>query len=421
MGKTRGAWVVATAVAVAGIATGMPSRASEPSAGTVDRDHPAITWTGSTIAQQGGVGTETGCVIAVPDPTCDTFALTIGDLSPVPPADGETPTPPADDVRIAIAPDDAPLAGLAEFDLYVYDADGNEIARSTELGSADAITLFEPAAGVYTVAVQDVLSEPGATYAARADVLAAEPVPAADPENPCGLEGAPGGQVTDPVGAAAVIGDPTAALEPESDEVISLDVLVLLDGIAQADAEAIYAKAARSYEPLGITLHAAEYRAVDVVQPDNDASAMIAKAKALVGGKRPAGIDIVELLTDQDIQQLGQAAVAGLADCIGGVAHPDRAFLVAEGNTPENLAFGPVVFDYEARTNVTAHEIGHLMGGQHHYANCVEGIQAEDVHDDGTVEVSPCTLMFNAADFLGYNFDTLNGRIVRGSAIRYAR
>ena len=61
------------------------------------------------------------------------------------------------------------------------------------------------------------------------------------------------------------------------------------------------------------------------------------------------------------------------------------------------------------------------MGGQHHYANCAEGLQASDRHEDGTVEVSPCTLMFNAADFLGSNFDTVNGTVARGSAVRYAQ
>ena len=83
------------------------------------------------------------------------------------------------------------------------------------------------------------------------------------------------------------------------------------------------------------------------------------------------------------------------------------------------MAIGPAVFDYHAQPHVTAREIGHLLGGQHHYANCVEGIQASDVHGD-RVEGSPCTLMFNAADFLGANFDTLNGRIVRATANRYA-
>ena len=111
-----------------------------------------------------------------------------------------------------------------------------------------------------------------------------------------------------------------------------------------------------------------------------------------------------------------------VANCIGGVAHDDRAFLVAEGHTPTNYAIGPAVFGYDANPHVTAHEIGHLLGGQHHYANCVEGISPDDVHQDsGEVEGTPCTLMFNAADFLGGNFDTLNGTIVRGSVSRYAR
>jgi len=196
-------------------------------------------------------------------------------------------------------------------------------------------------------------------------------------------------------------------------------VALLLDGVSVQQARALFDKAAASYALLGIDLRIASSRPHRFAS--DEALAIVAKAKEVFGGERPKGVDIVEVLTATDIQQLGQRAIAGLADCIGGVAYPDRAFLVAEAFSPEDIAIGLAVFDANARANVTAHEIGHLMGGQHHYANCVEGVQTSDVNDDGTVAVSPCTLMFNAADFLGANFGTANGAVTRGHAVQYAQ
>ena len=396
-----------------------PATSSSPSSGTVDASNASVTWGGSTVAQTGGLAGG-GCVVGAPspvfDPTCDTFALTIGDLSSV---------APSDDVLVAIAP--ATTGGIVEFDLYVYAPDGTEVARSFELGSTDTVTLFQPAAGTYTVAVQNVLStDPAAEYDAAASRVDAGSSPPVDDEHACGLEGGPDAvREADQefVGAGTLVGDPTAATDGiDVGQEITLDVLVLLDGVPQADAEAIMTTAARSYAPLNIDLEVTDYEAVTFSSPD--AMGLIQQAKDHLDGARPDGVDVVEVLTSKDIEQLGQTAIAGLADCIGGVAHDDRAFLVAEAYTFTDLMFDPVpvMFDYEARPNVTAHEIGHLFGGQHHYANCVEGVKQSDVHEDeGFVEASPCTLMFNAADFLGPEFDTLNGAIVRGSAVRYAQ
>ena len=70
-----------------------------------------------------------------------------------------------------------------------------------------------------------------------------------------------------------------------------------------------------------------------------DAQGLIDQSKALFGGARPAGIDVVYTLTSKDIQAGGNTAVAGLADCIGGVAFDDRAFAVGEEfTTDESLA-----------------------------------------------------------------------------------
>lgn len=398
------------------LALAVPAPASTPDSGTIDRRTPETRWSGSTLVQTAGLQGG-GCITAAPDPTCDFFSLTIGDLSR---KQRLRRNRALDDVQVAIA---APAGGLAEWDLYVYRPDGTEVARSTELGSNDTVVLQNPPPGTYTVAVQNVLSaDPTAGYDGVARrVNGANQAPVDDP-TPCGFESSPELRELDSaVGAGALVGDPIALQDGlDAGQPISLDVLVILDGIAQADAEALFAKAARSYAPLNVQLRATRF--VTHVFDTDEAAAMIADAKALVGGARPADVDIVAALTDKDIQQLGQTAVAGLADCIGGVAHDDRAFVVAEGTTFGDVFVGPAKFGADATANVTAHEIGHLMGGQHHYANCVEGVQQSDIRaDEGYVEGSPCTLMFNAADFLGSNFSTLNGTIVRGHAVRHAQ
>lgn len=203
--------------------------------------------------------------------------------------------------------------------------------------------------------------------------------------------------------AVALPGDP-----------ISLEATVLLDGISSARAGHVMGVAARSYAPLGITLRPT-YRAVAF--GGDDAVKLIDQAKSSFGGDRPAGSDVVLVLTDKDIQVGGNTAVAGMADCIGGVAFADRAFAVAEVQPEDGIALGPIVLDYELSAKVAAHELGHLMGAHHHYANCVEGVPSE--LGDGDV-VSPCTLMFNAVNPSSLNFAALNGAVVAGHAQAYA-
>jgi hypothetical protein len=397
-------------VIVAALLAVPDARSAEPTEGTIDQANPVVEWSGSVPVQTAGFS-GVGCQPSLPDPTCDLFTLTVGELKKQ-----------ANDVVIGIA-SAAPSGTIAEFDLYVYDETGAEVGRGTELGSNDTVTLRDVAAGAYTVGVQSPLStDPTARYDARATAVDAGDEVPVDEETPCGLEGAPEARDADAqlLGAGALTGDPTAALDGATrGGRIELGVHVVLDEVTEAEAHDIFRVAAESYRPLGIDLVIKGFSTHEF--GTNDGMAIIREAKTLFGGAAPKadGVDVVEALVGYDIQQLGQTAVAGIADCIGGVAHADRSFLVAEGKAATDIAIGPGVFQYEANPHITAHEIGHLMGGQHHYANCVEGIQLSDVHEDH-VEGSPCTLMFNAADFLGWNFDTLNGVIVRGSAERYA-
>jgi hypothetical protein len=193
---------------------------------------------------------------------------------------------------------------------------------------------------------------------------------------------------------------------------VTLDVRVLLDGTSLARAQAVMAEAARSYAPLGITL-APTYEGVSF--SGTDAGGLIDQARARYGGERPAGVDVVYTFTSKDItaSPFG-SGVAGLADCIGGVAFADSAFAVGEdlADSPQSILV--IRRGVQTAARIAAHEIGHLMGAHHHYANCVENLQAA-LTDDNL-----CTLMFNEVSFTGRSFSTLNALVVRGHAQLYA-
>jgi len=189
-----------------------------------------------------------------------------------------------------------------------------------------------------------------------------------------------------------------------------LRVRVLLDGVSLARGQQVMQRAATSYAPLGLTLTSTFQ---SVTFGGTDAEGLIQQAKALHGGRRPVGSDLVYTITSKDIQVDGETAVAGLADCIGGVAFADRAFAVGETLNPDDFDL-VVPVAHELTAKVGAHEIGHLMGGHHQYANCAEGLLSETGQ-----ELSPCTLMINAVDLASFNFSAVNGLVVRGHAEAY--
>jgi hypothetical protein len=192
-----------------------------------------------------------------------------------------------------------------------------------------------------------------------------------------------------------------------------------------SEAEKMIGKAPTSYEPLNIDLNYKRWGLLAPLDEDgsarkrtDDSQSIIDLAKEQFGGKRPAGFDIVYVLTDLDMTAPGiGSAVAGQADCIGGVRYDQHAFAVGEISSFEDLEAGPLTFYHAATSKIAAHEIGHLMGAHHHYQDCVEGIPTE--LDEG--EISPCTLMTNAVDFQSLNFSALEGAVVRGHALDFAR
>lgn len=221
--------------------------------------------------------------------------------------------------------------------------------------------------------------------------------PADDPEIAC----------LEPVPASTSVNGVT-----DDGRTVQLTTRVLLDGVDQAKAQEAMTRAADAYAPLGVAL-TASYETVSF--SGDDAPNLIAQAKARFGGARPAGSDLVYVMTTKDIQADGNAGVAGLADCIGGVRFADRAFAVGEV-FEEDVPIGPLTFYADATAKIAAHELGHLMGGHHHYANCAEGVKSEQE----VLEGSPCTLMSNFVDFQSINFSTLNGQVVRGHSVSFA-
>jgi hypothetical protein len=196
-------------------------------------------------------------------------------------------------------------------------------------------------------------------------------------------------------------------------ETVSLDLAVLLEGVTKSAAQKVFAEVAKSYAPLGVKTRVASYRSVDFI--GDDAPFLVSQSKALYGGSVPKGIDIVYLLTSRNIKALNLDGVAGLADCIGGVRWANRAFAVGEV-APVLDVGGGIQFYKQGTARIAAHEIGHLMGGQHEHANCVQGL-VDIAPDDPT----PCTLMSNFADFVSRDFGVVESAVVRGHAVDHAK
>ena len=398
-------------VALVGLVAGLlaapgPAQAASPKSGRIGSGSKSVTWSGGPFT-----ASNPAACVGASDPTCDHFLLQVDRLKS------------GTSVQVAVA---APAED--DYDLYVYGPDGTEVGNSANpAGTTETVTIAKPQAGTYEVRVQPFLVNPGSAYTGTARAVKGDPgSTGVDTEEEC----------LEPVPAAASPG-----LTPDSGGTIGLEVAVLTDGVSVERAQQAFEVAKRSYEPLGIALKGVSFTPVTFAdngmttdvdgnpRASGDASRLIEDSKAFFGGARPAGADLVYLLTNKDIYDGGDPntpddpnrnyGVAGLADCIGGVRYSNRAFAVGELFDEEFTLFGTgqVRFYYEATAKIVAHELGHLMGGHHHYANCVEGIPSEM----DTVDVSPCTLMSNFVDFQSLNFSTLNSAVVRGHATEAAR
>lgn len=195
---------------------------------------------------------------------------------------------------------------------------------------------------------------------------------------------------------------------------VVLDVAVLLVGVDPDVADEIMGLVVDLYAPLGIKVRWVN-EAVDFeINPPPDESvtgmvlstsesrAYIEASKQHFGGARPWWADVVYTMVDGELA----SAVAGQADCVGGIAYPDAAFAVGEVDT-QRLA--------RRNAKIAGHEIAHLLAAHHHFANCAEGDKGALVED-----LTPCTLMFNDVGLISLGFSTLEAAVVRYYALEYA-
>ena len=372
--------VLAAAICAMGLMA-TAAQAANPSSGSITPPSTGANWTGGPYTV--GVPNQLGC-LTPSDPTCDAFALTVNLNLGYRFVVGIQSEIPGDD-----------------YDLYVYYPDGTEAGRSATSAANESVVIKHTnlhGTGPYQVRVLPFTVTSGSTYQGIARATSQVAIEPEDP-NVC-LEAIPAG-----------IGLPGIT---DAGQTISLDVAVLLDGVSVNDANLLMNKAAESYAPLKVDLNVSSYTTVNFT--GTEGADMIQQAKNLFGGKRPAGSDLVYVLTSKDITSAGDTGLAGLADCIGGVRFAHHAFAVGEATGIDESPLGPFVINVDAHAEVAAHELGHLMGAHHHYANCVEGVLSGDATD-----LSPCTLMFNFVDLQSLNFSTVEGATVRGHAVNYAR
>lgn len=367
-------------LAIAALITATAVRAAEPGSGTVSKGKKTSTWLGGP--HTASVPSPAGCITAS-NPACEAFALTV-DLKP------------GSNFAVAIASE---IEG-DDYDLYVYYPNGTLAGSSaTESGNEAVVikhTLLQ-GIGPYKVRVLPFTVSVGSTYQGIARATRDAAVEPEDP-NAC-LEAIPAA-----IGISGIT---------DSGQTVSLDVTVLLDGVSVGLGNQIMTKAAESYAPVGIDLNVVSYQTVTFT--GTEGAALIQQAKDRFGGVRPAGSDLVYVLSSKDLTTDGDTGLAGLADCIGGVRFAHHAFAVGEAVGIEEAAIGPFLLEVDAHPEIAAHELGHLMGAHHHYANCVEGLLQGEATD-----LSPCSLMFNFVDFQSLNFSQVNTAVVRGHAVQYA-
>ncbi|HUF08053.1 MAG TPA: zinc-dependent metalloprotease family protein [Rhodothermales bacterium] len=372
----------------------LPAVAAEPESGEISKQGDEATWNGGPFYIS-NPSTNLGLVKTGPcdvgEPACDQYRLTVSSKG-------------IKQILIAIAPD--PGYEADDYDLHVYDDTGTRIAESASDGGNESVVIQNATSAYYDIRVQAWLVAAGSSYS--------------------GIAQATRNQAVDVVTECLELVPDTIALPVvDSGQRVELSVMMLLDGTDAAVAEQLINKAAASYKPLNIDLVLKKTKSVSF--DTTISSEIITAGKNEVGGKPPKGIDIVGVFTNKSMQSAtgGAGTVVGQADCIGGIRWDETSFFVASDirhiedpqtgttGTLNSMGLNP---NMDAAAEVIAHEIGHLMGAHHHYANCVEGM----LTSAGPNDVSPCTLMFPAVNFASLNFAALEGAVVRGHAVDYA-
>lgn len=211
---------------------------------------------------------------------------------------------------------------------------------------------------------------------------------------------------------------PAAAYVPVIDtgDEITVDLFLVGDrGISEYRMRALVAKAQKAYKPLGMKLNVVGV--TEAVLEGTDAKGLLNQSKLLFPDEqRPPEADAVLIFTSVDMTNGTSKGVAGKADCVGGIEFPTKAFVVIEDDEPDApWEYEGVTMEGNKAAKIVAHELAHLFGAHHQYANCAEGVPSES--EDA--EASPCSLMFNYVDLISLAFSTLEATVVRGYALEH--
>ena len=208
---------------------------------------------------------------------------------------------------------------------------------------------------------------------------------------------------------------------------VTVEVAVLLDGVKKSRARELMERATTAYDALQMDLVAVSYDRIRIAgdgagsggREAVEGGRALAAGKAHFGGARPAGADVVHILTNKDITlpNLGSTPM-GVAECAGGVQYADLAFSISEDG-PDSYSVGPpgATNVADAPPEAIAHEIGHLLGGLHEHKSCVEGAAPEDAT---ARDPSPCTVMSDVVDLASLRFGLLESSVIRGYALGFA-
>ena len=127
------------------------------------------------------------------------------------------------------------------------------------------------------------------------------------------------------------------------------------------------------------------------------------------GGVRPAGVDVVYVMSD--------LFPGGFSDCLGGIAYEEMAF--ATGSLHYTVQ-GTAGVDRVPAAMVAAHEIGHLLGAQHHEFNCVEAAPQQVAQPPSDGWTAPCTVMSPTAVTASETFSSAERSTIRHFVKTYA-
>lgn len=211
------------------------------------------------------------------------------------------------------------------------------------------------------------------------------------------------GDACDPLVPAAL-----APMLPGSPE-LRLRVQLLVEGVPAGRVRAIERSMRDAYGQAGVKLFVSTRRIAGL--KGEDALSLLDQIRPAHRARRDT--DATHLLTFRDLTYEGSKNLVGLADCIGGIATPDRALSVSEvtpGLDDANLVYEYGAGTGDAAANVATHELGHVLGARHEHADCASGAAAPDPAEP---VATPCSVMFLAAPTSGV-FGPVEKAVLRG-------